>query len=72
MYIVIHIQSDIVFILDQLSQYFSDSVKHHEHVLKKLLQYMRSIIDLDIIYHVNESQAMIKYSDFNYVLDKQN
>jgi len=47
-------------------------VKHHEYALKKLLQYIRSIINLNIIYNFNESQAMLKYSDFNYASDKQN
>jgi len=47
-------------------------VKHHEYTLKKLLQYIRSIINLNIIYNFNESQAMLKYSDFNYASDKQN
>jgi len=37
MYAAIHIQSDIVFVLNQLSQYLSNSVEHHEHTLKKLL-----------------------------------
>ncbi len=47
-------------------------MKHHEYTLKKLLQYIRSIINLNIIYNFNESQAMLKYSDFNYASDKQN
>jgi len=47
-------------------------VKHHEHTLKELLQYIRSIINLDIMYSTSESQAMLKYSDFNYASDKQN
>jgi len=41
--------------LNQLSQYLSDSAKHHEHALKKLLQYVKLIIDLDIMYNTNES-----------------
>ena len=72
MYAAIHIQSDIVFILNQLSQYLSDSVKHHEHALKKLLQYLRSIIDLDIVYCTSESQTIIEYSNSDYTSNKQN
>ncbi len=72
MYAAIHIWSDIAFTLGQLSQYLSDSAKHHEHALKKLLQYIRSIINLSIMYSSSESQAMLKYSDFNYALNKQN
>ncbi len=72
MYMTIHIQLDIIFTLNQLSQYLSNFVKHHEHALKKLLQYVKLIINLNIIYSSNKSQAMLKYSDFNYALNKQN
>ncbi len=72
MYAAIHIQSDIVFILNQLSQYLSDSTEHHEHALKKLLQYIKSIIDLNILYYISESQAMIEYFNSDYTLNKQN
>ncbi len=72
MYAAIHTWSDIVFILNWLSQYLSDSAEHHEHTLKRLLQYVRLIINLNIIYSFNESQVMLKYSDFNYALNKQN
>ncbi len=72
MYTAIHIWSDIIFILDQLSQYLSNSAEHHEHALKKLLQYVRLIINLNIMYSFNESQVMLKYSDSNYASDKQN
>ncbi len=33
---------------------------------------MKSIINFNIIYNFNESQAILKYSDFNYTSDKQN
>jgi len=72
MYTAIHIQLNIIFTLDWLSQYLSNSVKHHKHTLKKLLQYVRLIINLSIMYSFNESQAMLKYSDSNYALNKQN
>jgi len=72
MYAAIHIWLDIIFTLNQLNQYFSDSIKHYEYILKKLLQYIKLIINLNIIYSFNESQAMLKYSDFNYTLNKQN
>ncbi len=72
MYTAIHTWLDIIFTLNWLSQYLSDSVKHHEYTLKKLLQYIRSIINLNIMYSSSKSQAMLKYSDFNYALNKQN
>ncbi len=72
MYVTIHTWLDIIFALNQLSQYLSNSAEHHEYTLKKLLQYIKSIINLSIIYSLNKSQAMLKYSDFNYALNKQN
>jgi len=33
---------------------------------------MKLIIDLDIVYYINESQAIIKYFDFDYISNKQN
>jgi len=72
MYTAIHIQLNIIFILNQLSQYLSNSAEHYEYTFKKLLQYIKSIINLNIMYSFNESQVMLKYSDFNYALNKQN
>ena len=72
MYAVIHTHSDIFFALDWLSQYFNDSAEHHEHALKKLLQYICSTADLEIMYRLSESQNLIEYSDSDYTSDKQN
>ncbi len=72
MYTAIYTQSDIIFTLNQLSQYLSDSAEHYEYIFKRLLQYVKLIINLNIIYSFSESQAMLKYSDFNYALNKQN
>ncbi len=70
MYVAIHTQLDIIFALNQLSQYLSDSAEHHEHVLKKLMWYVRFIIDLDIMYKVSESMKLVEYFDSNYVSDR--
>ncbi len=72
MYVTIHTQLNIIFTLDWLNQYLSNSAEHYKHTFKRLLQYIRSIINLNIMYSFNESQAMLKYSDFNYASDKQN
>ena len=72
MYAVIHMHSDIFFTLDWLSQYFNDSAEHHKHTLKKLLQYICLTADLEIMYRLSESQNLIKYSDSDYISDKQN
>jgi len=70
MYAAIYIHLDIFFILKWLSQYLSDSAEYYEYVFKKLLQYIWLIINLEIMYELNESQDLLKYSDFNYVSDK--
>ena len=72
MYAVIHTHSDIFFALDWLSQYFNDSAEHHKYALKKLLQYICSTVNLRIMYRLSKSQNSIKYSDSDYISDKQN
>ena len=71
MYAAIHTHSDISFALDWLSQYLSDPVEHHENALKKLLQYICSTADLEIMYRPSGSQDLIGYSDSDYTSDKQ-
>ena len=72
MYAVIHTHSDIFFALDWLSQYFNDSAEHHEHALKRLLQYICSTTDLETMYESSESQNLIEYFNSDYASDKQN
>ncbi len=70
MYAAIHTRFDIVFAFNQLSQYLSNSTEHHEHILKKLMWYIRFIIDLDIMYEVSESMKLVEYSDSDYVSNR--
>ncbi len=70
MYVAIHTHFNIDFALNQLSQYLSNSAKHHEHALKKLMQYVHFIIDLNIMYEVSESMKLVEYSDSDYISDK--
>ncbi len=72
MYVAIHTHFDIIFTLNQLSQYFNDFAKHHEHALKKLMQYVHFIIDLNIMYEVSESMKLVEYFDSDYILNKLN
>jgi len=72
MYVTIHTWLDIIFILNWLSQYLSNSTEHYEHAFKKLLQYIKSIINFNIMYSFSESQVILKYFNFNYASDKQN
>ncbi len=70
MYAAIHTWLDIIFALNRLSQYLSNFAEHYEHVLKKLMQYVHFIIDLNIMYEVSESMKLVEYSDSDYVSDR--
>ncbi len=70
MYAAIYTWLNIIFVLNWLSQYFSNSAEHHEHILKKLMWYVHFIIDLDIMYKVSESMKLVEYSDSDYVSDR--
>ncbi len=70
MYAAIYTRLNIIFVLNQLSQYLNDFAEHHEHILKKLMQYVCFIIDLDIMYEVSESMKLVEYSDSDYVSDR--
>ncbi len=72
MYAAIHTHLDITFTLNQLSQYLSNSAEHYEHALKKLMQYVHFIIDLNITYKVSESMKLVEYSDSDYVSNRLN
>ncbi len=72
MYAAIHIHFNIAFALNQLNQYFNDFAEHHEYALKKLMQYICFIIDLDIMYKVSESMKLVEYSDSDYISDRLN
>ena len=70
MYAAIYMHLNIFFILKWLSQYLSDLAEHHKYVFKKLLQYVQLIINLKIMYELNESQDLLKYFDSDYASDK--
>ncbi len=70
LYIAIHTYFDITFALNWLSQYLNNFAKHHEYTLKKLMQYVHFIIDLNIMYEVSESIKLVKYFDSDYILNK--
>ncbi len=70
MYAAIHTRPDISFALGRLSQYLSDPAEHHGHALKGLLRYVRSTINLGIMYGPSGSQDLLGYSDSDYASDK--
>ena len=72
MYAAIHTRPDIAFALGRLSQYLSDPAAHHGHALKTLLRYVRSTIDIGILYGAggNHGQGLIGYSDSDYAADR--
>ena len=75
MYTAILTHSDIQFPLNQLSQYMRDSAEHHSSALKTLLYYVRSTINLSIVFRGNrssESLNLMTYSDSDYAANKLN
>ena len=75
MYTAILTCSDIQFPLNRLSQYMSDPAEHHSSALKTLLCYVRSTINLSIVFRGNrssESLNLMAYSDSDYAADKLN
>ena len=72
MYTAIHTHLNIFFTLNWLSQYFNDSAEHHKYALKKLLQYICSTADLEIMYRASKSQNLIENFNSDYTSDKQN
>ena len=77
MYAAIHTRLDICFALGRLSQYLSNPAEHHKSALKTLLRYIRSTIDLGIIYGGSESSKSLPsslraFSDLDYTADRLN
>ena len=76
MYAAIHTRPDIAFALGRLSQYLSDPAVHHGRAMKTLLRYIRSTIDLGIVYGLgldNSGSPRLKaFSDSDYAADKLN
>ena len=75
MYAAILTCPDIQFPLNQLSQYMSDSAEHYSSALKTLLHYVRSTINLVIVFRGNrssESLNLMTYSDSDYAANKLN
>lgn len=77
MYAAIHTRPDISFAIKRLSQYLSDSAEHYKQALKTLLRYLRSTIDLGIIYGGLEISGSSRlkvqiFSDSDYAADRLN
>lgn len=76
MYAAIHTRPDIAFTVGRLSQYLSDPAKHHGQALKGLLRYLRSTINLRMVFSISGSLGtsgspkLIGYSDSDYAADK--
>ena len=75
MYAAIHTRPDFCFALGRLSQYLSDPAEHHGSALKALLRYIRSTIDLGIVYGAESSGSLVNlqaFSDSDYASDRLN
>lgn len=69
MYAAIYTQSNILFAVKRLNQYFNDSTKHHERIFKHFLKYVRFIIHKNITYKNNKNLKFVEFSNFDYVVD---
>lgn len=70
MYAAIHTRPDIAFALGRLSQYLSDPAEHHGRALKSLLRYVRSTVDLGLMFGNSGSSHLVGYSDSDYAMDR--
>lgn len=71
MYAMIFTRPDIAFILGKLSQFMSDPAKHHGHVLKSLLRYLKSTVKTRIRYGPGGVyDSAVLYSDADWASDK--
>lgn len=72
MYAAIHTRPDISLAIGRLSQRLSDPAKHRGHALKHLLRYIRSTIDLGIVYGGSGSpKRVVGYADSDYAADNK-
>ena len=76
-YTAIYTRPDICFALGRLSQYLSDPAEYYKSALKTLLRYIRSTINLSIIYGGSNSSKSLPsnlraFSDLDYAADRLN
>ena len=67
MFAAVIIQIDIIFTVNKLSQYFSESCKIHLQAAKHVLQYLKSSSNLEILYKFTLVSNLVKYADAAYV-----
>ena len=66
MFAAVTVQIDIVFTVNRLSQYLSESHKIHLQAAKHVLQYLKSSSNLEILYKFMSVSDLIKYADAAY------
>lgn len=50
-YLLYSTKPDIIFVVGKLNRYNVDPRKRHLQVTKRVIRYLKSIIDLDLIFH---------------------
>ena len=66
MFAAVIVQINIVFTVNRLSQYLSESHKIHLQAAKHVLQYLKSSSNLEILYKFMSVSDLIKYADAAY------
>ena len=76
MYVVMHTRLNFCFSLERFNQYFANSTKHHKSTLKNLFRYIRSTINLSIMYdELENNESFVNFQiffDSNYATNKLN
>ena len=67
MFAAVTVQIDIVFAVNRLSQYLSESCKIHLQAAKHVLQYLKSSSNLEILYKFMPVSNLVKYADAAYM-----
>jgi hypothetical protein len=71
MYLGIISRPDLAFVLGRLSQYLADPADFHMAAVKKLSRYIRSTMDLGIVFTKSDSPYLEGYSDSDFAKDRK-
>src|SRR5436190_5078697 len=66
LYLSLETRSDISFAVAILSQFTANLYEKHEIILNQIFHYLRSILDVEIIYYVTKSPISTGYVDVSF------
>ena len=67
MFAAVTVQIDIVFTVNRLSQYLSESHKIHLQAAKHIFQYLKSSSNLEILYKFTSVSDLVRYTNAAYM-----